>query len=215
MKAQYDVSEANVENLERNTNIRAPFSGIISGKYFEAGEMYSGSPTTTTGKAAIVSLVQINPLKAIVNISESFYPSIKKGKSVKISSEIYPEKEITGKIVNIYPTIDAASHTFQVEINIPNAKEDLKPGMYCSVSIDLGEVETVLIPSQAVLKTQGSNERYIFINENGQAKRVRVVMGQRVDDQVEIISDEIKAGDLLVVEGQGRLVNGDKLTVVK
>ena len=215
VKAQYDVAEANVENLERNTNIRAPFNGIISGKYYEAGEMYSGAPNTPTGKAAIVSIVQISSLKATVNIPESYSPSIKLGKEVVFTSELYPNKDIIGKINRIYPTIDVASHTMQVEINIPNTKEELKPGMYCTATLDLGKVEAVLIPSQAVLKTQGTNERYLFINDNGKAKRVRVVLGQRINDQVEVISDEVTVGDQLVVEGQGRLVNGNILKVVK
>lgn len=215
VKAQYDVAEANTTNLERNTNIRAPFSGVVSGKYLEVGEMYSGGPTTASGKAAIVSIVQISSLKALVNIAESYYPSIKQGKTVQINSELYPNKDIVGKIARIYPTIDPSSHTFQVEINIPNAKEELKPGMYCTASIDLGKEEAMLIPSQAVLKTQGSNERFVYINEDGKAKRVKVLLGQRFDDQVEIISNEIQVGDLLVVEGQGRLANGNKLTVVK
>jgi membrane fusion protein (multidrug efflux system) len=215
MKAQYDVAEANVENLERNTNIRAPFSGVISGKYLEAGEMYSGAPTTPTGKTAIVSLVQISTLKAMVNIPESYYPNIKEGQLVTITSSLYPEKEIIGKIIRVYPTIDPTSHSFQVEINIPNASELLKPGMYCTASVDMGKVEAVLIPSQAILKTQGSNERFIFVNNNGKALKVKVLLGQRVDDQVEIITEQVKVGDLLVVEGQGRLKNGNKLKVVK
>jgi RND family efflux transporter MFP subunit len=215
MKAQYDVALANVDNLERNTNIKAPFSGIISGKYFEAGEMYSGSPTTASGKAAIVTLVQLNPLKAMVNISEAYYPVMKSGKGVTICSELYPDKCINAKITRVYPTIDPSSHTFQVEVTIPNTSENLKPGMYCSVSIDLGKVDALMIPAQSVLKTQGSNERYVFIDDKGVARKVKVVLGQRVDDMVEVVSNDIKEGDLLVVEGQGRLNSGDKLKVVK
>jgi RND family efflux transporter MFP subunit len=213
-KTQFDVADANVDNLEKNTYIRAPFNGIISGKYFESGEMYSGSPTTN-GKAAIITLVQINPLKAMVNVSEAYYPNLKQGKTVTVSSEIFAEKKISGNITRIYPTIDPSSHTFQIEIAVPNAGEQLKPGMYCSVSIDLGKVDALMIPSQSILKMQGSNERYIFINDNGKAKKVKVLLGQRIDDQVEIISNEIKAGDELVVEGQGRLESGNKLIIVK
>lgn len=214
VKAQYDVAKANVDNLERNTYIRAPFSGIISGKYFEEGEMYSGTPSVQ-GKAAIVSLVQISNLKAMINVPETYYPILKQGTSVQFKSELYPNKDIVGKIVRIYPTIDATSHTFQIEVSIPNAKEELKPGMYCSANLKLGQVEAVLVSSQVVLKTQGSNERYVFINENGKAKQVFVQLGERVNDMVEIISADIKIGDQLVVEGQGRLVSGDKLKIAK
>ena len=68
---------------------------------------------------------------------------------------------------------------------------------------------------QTVLKLQGSNDRYVFINRNGVANRVPVVLGQRIDDNVEIISNEIKEGDEIVVTGQSRLVDGSKLNIVK
>ena len=60
METQYEVSKKNVEYLSENTTIVAPFSGVISGKYFENGEIYSGSPVSAVGKAAIVSLIQID-----------------------------------------------------------------------------------------------------------------------------------------------------------
>ena len=60
---QYEVAKTNVEYLGENTTLIAPFNGVVSGKYFENGEMYSGVPNTTAGKAAIISIVQINPLK--------------------------------------------------------------------------------------------------------------------------------------------------------
>jgi multidrug resistance efflux pump len=70
LASQYEMARKNVEFLSENTTITAPFSGVISGKYFENGEIYSGSPIATVGKAAIVSLIQIDELKAIVSISE-------------------------------------------------------------------------------------------------------------------------------------------------
>jgi RND family efflux transporter MFP subunit len=215
VKAQYDVSKTNVENLEQNTFIRAPFAGVVSGKYFEAGEMYSGSPIASVGKAAIVSLVQINPLKTFISVPEKYYPNVKENQKVAVSSDIYPDNNLTGHIVRVYPTIDATTHSFQVEIQVPNAGEKLKPGMYCRATLDLGQAEVIVVPSQAILKTQGSNERYVFINENNVAKRIVVEIGQRFEDQVEIISSEIKVGDQLIIAGQGRIINGDSLKIEK
>ncbi|HPM88878.1 MAG TPA: biotin/lipoyl-binding protein, partial [Bacteroidales bacterium] len=63
MKTQYDVLKTNVDFMEENTLLRAPFNGVITGKYFENGEMYSGTPTTQTGRSAIVTIMQVNPLK--------------------------------------------------------------------------------------------------------------------------------------------------------
>jgi len=61
----------------------------------------------------------------------------------------------------------------------------------------------------------GANDRYVFVNQEGVAKRVSVVMGQRFDELVEVISDDLHEGDELVVVGQAKLVDGAKLNVVK
>ena len=71
----------------------------------------------------------------------------------------------------------------------------------------------MVAPAIAVLKLQGSNDRYVFLNKNGIAKRVAVKLGRRFDDKVELLSDEIHEGDELVVVGQARLVDGTKLDI--
>ena len=206
-KVQYDLTKENLEFLEKNTYVKADFSGVISAKNFEAGELYSGMP--------ILTLIQINTLKAIVNIPEAYFPMIKAGTKVQLSTDIYKGRTFEGTIEIIYPTIDANTHTFQAKVRIPNAKEELRPGMYMSVNIDLDNIEAIIVPYQSVLKLQGANERYVFVNNDGYAKRIVVEMGKRFDDKIEIISDEIKEGDELVVVGQAKLVDGVKLNISK
>ena len=66
-----------------------------------------------------------------------------------------------------------------------------------------------------VLVQEGTNIRYVFVEENRVAKRIEVLLGKRFDDQLEIISETLKEGDKLVTEGQSRLINGDKIEIVK
>jgi membrane fusion protein (multidrug efflux system) len=214
MKARYDIAKSSYEFLLKNTILKAPFDGVISGKYFENGEMFSGAPNTMAGKAAIISLVQIDPLKAIVNISENYYPLLKTGMNAVVTTDLYPDKTIPGQVMRVYPTIDPSTRTFTVETKIANKQELLRPGMFCRVTLDLGEQMALVVPAISVLKTQGSNERYVFLEENGIAHRVVVNIGKRFDDKLELISDEIKEGSSLIVSGQARLVNGDKVKVV-
>jgi membrane fusion protein, multidrug efflux system len=65
-----------------------------------------------------------------------------------------------------------------------------------------------------VLKMQGSNDRYLFVDENGVARRVTVTVGKRYDDNIEVFSDELSAGDRVVVSGQARLLDGVAIMVV-
>lgn len=207
LKLSYDQTKENIDFLESNTFVKAPFAGVISAKNYEDGELYGGQP--------ILVLTQVSTLKAEVAVPERYFPMVKAGMEVIVNSEIYPGREFNAIVERVFPTIDPASHTFIVKVKIPNAKEELRPGMYTSTTLALGEEDVVMAPYQAVLKLQGSNDRYVFINENGRAKRVPVTTGQRVDDKIEIISDEITENSQLVVYGQGRLVDGVKLDIVK
>ena len=87
--------------------------------------------------------------------------------------------------------------------------------MFGSITFFIGETETMVVPALAVLKLQGANNRYVFLNDNGKAKRVEVILGKRFDDQVELISDEIKEGDELITVGQARLVDGAPIQITK
>lgn len=215
LKTQYDVTRTNVDFMEENTLLKAPFVGIVTGKYFEDGEMYSGSPTTATGRAAVVTVMQINPLKVNVNISEQYYPLIKKGMKAELTADVYKDEKFTGTVYRIYPTINASTRSFVAELEVPNRNELLKPGMFVRVSMDLGEVETFVVPASAVLLQEGTNLRYVFIDNQGVAKRVEVTLGKRFDDQLEIISEVLKEGTNLVTDGQSKLIDGNKIDVIK
>jgi len=214
-KTQIDITRKNYELLKTNTNLVSPFSGIVTGKYFENGELFSGAPNTAVGKAAIVIIQQTNPIKAVISMSEKYYPAVKNGMNIDMTTEIYPNETFAGKINLIHPTINSATKTFNVEIQIPNHKEQLRPGMYARVKMELGRNSALVIPANAVLQQLGTNIRYIFLYKDGIAERINVLHGKRFDDQIEVVSDKIKAGDYLIVTGHGNLENGAKVEAVE
>jgi len=214
-KTQYELAQSSVSFLKENTTLVSPIDGIVTGKYFENGEIYSGAPNTMAGKAAIITLMQINPLKAVVSISQSYFPKLKNGMKVSITTDIYPDRKFEGRIYKIHPTIDPATRTFKVEITVDNDDELLRPGMYASIELEIGETTSLVVPAIAILKQEGTNNRFVFINENGVAKQVEVKIGKRFDDMVELKTNHINAGSELIVDGQANLLNGSKINVVK
>ncbi len=215
LKAQYEVAKENVDFLSKNTTLKAPFNGIVSHKYFEAGEMYSGSPNSTAGKAAVLSVIETNRLKAIVNVSEQFMRNIKNGMEVSVRFDVYPGEIFSGKVFRISPIINNQSRSFEIEISVNNTHGKLRPGMFGRVTIDMESTNALVLPSHAVLKMQGSNVRYLFTEDNGTAKRIEVTPGQRFNDKIEIISKELKVGDHIITEGQSRLIDGDLVDVIQ
>ena len=206
-KLSYEQTKETLDFLEKNTYVRAPFGGVISARNYEDGELYSGQP--------ILVLTQLHTLKALIAIPENYYPNVKKGMQVSIQSDVYPGQVFPATIDGVYPTVDPASHPFQAKLRIPNGSLKLRPGMYVKTHMSMGMARALVVPYQSVLKLTGSNDRYVFLDEGGVAKRVFVKLGQRFDEQIEIISDELKEGDRLVTVGQAKLVDGVKMNVTK
>ncbi len=207
VKLAYDQAKESLAFIEANTHVKAPFAGVISAKNYENGELYSGQ--------AILVLTQINKLKALISVPEKYFPLVKEGMPLTLESEIYKGETFPATIEVVYPTIDANTHTFQVKIRIPNSDERLRPGMYVRTTLGLGRETIITAPYSAVLKLTGSNERYVFLNDNGVAKRVSVTMGQRFNELVEIEAPEISEGVEIVSVGQSRLIDGIKLNITK
>ena len=205
VKLQLAQTKESLNFLNTNTYVRAPFSGVISAKNYEDGELYSGQP--------IVVLTQVDKLKTLVAIPETYIPQVKNGMKMTLTTDVYPDKTFPAYIEVVYPTIDAASHTFQVKVVVPNSEGLLRPGMYINTTLGLGRENVITAPYSTVLKLIGANHRYVFLNENGYAKRVDVEMGQRFGDEVEISAPEIVDGVELVTKGEAKLIDGVKLKV--
>ncbi len=214
VKMQYEIAKTNVAFLEENTTLKAPVSGIITGKYYENEELFSAAPNTQAGKAAIVSIQQINPLKAIVGVSEKFFPLVYDGMKALVTCDIYPEETFMGTVSLIHPTVNTMTRTFMVEVTVPNNKELLRSGMFSRVQFDLGREEALVLPAVSILQQEGTNERYVFVNRNNIAKRINVTLGKRFDENIEVISNEIKPGDQLIIAGQKNLLDGYKVEVI-
>jgi RND family efflux transporter MFP subunit len=214
-KTQYEVARSNVDFLEENTSLVSPINGVVTERYYESKEMYSGAPNTSAGKAAVVRLMQINPLKATVSISERYFPEIHKDMTAVIHLDMYPGETFRGKIYRVHPTVNETTRTFKTEILVNNPDEKLRPGMYARVMLELRNEKAITVPAMSVMKQEGTNNRYIYISNGGTARKIRVKIGKRFDDKQEIISDSLKEGMQLVVSGHANLEEGATVKIVE
>jgi RND family efflux transporter MFP subunit len=214
IKSAYEIAKNSYQFLLDNTQLKAPFSGVISGKYFEDGEIYSGAPVPTVGKPAIISIVQINQLKALVGISSNYFPLVSVGMKANIKSELYPDMQFEGQIIKIYPTIDNTTKTFIIEVVIQNTNLKLRPGMFAKIQLNLGKGNALLVPNIALIKQTGTNDMYLFVNKNNVAIKTRVKTGRMFDDKIEIL-EGVKQGDEIIIVGQNKLENQTPITIVK
>ena len=206
IELQYNVTKTQVENLLENTVLRSPINGVVTARNYDVGDMCSvASP--------IFTVEQIIPVKLLVGISESDYSKVKKGDSVEIKADAVPDKTFYGKINRIYPTIDPATRTFTVEVVVQNNYRTLRPGMFVRATVNFGTNNNVVIPDVAVVKQQGSGERFVYVlNQDGTVTYQKVVLGVRMGAEYEVL-EGLEDGATIVTGGQIRLKDGIKVTV--
>ncbi len=212
-QADYDMAKLSLNlarktysNLAENTVLRSPINGVVTARNYDKGDMYSMA-------LPIFVVEQISPVKMLINISESLFTQVNEGMLFDVTAEAYPGEVFQGKVNLIYPTINANTHTFPVEVIVENKDQKLRPGMFARVSANFGTNHHVVVPDVAVVKQMGSGEHFIYVLQpDNTVKYTLVETGKRMGNKYEIISG-INEGDKVVTEGQVRLKDGVKVTV--
>lgn len=205
VKTQIDILTTAIKTLEDNTTLKSPVDGYITARNYDNGDLFAQKP--------ILTVEQLNPVKAVINVSEAYFARVKRGMPVDITLDVYGDEVFTGKVNLVYPTIDAATHTFGVEIAINNANLRVRPGMYARVTLNFGEKQSIVVPDVAVQKQAGANDKYVFTVSDGKAHFQKVELGQRLDTQYEILSG-ITPGQEVVTAGQTRLIEGTPVEII-
>ncbi|MCD7963041.1 MAG: efflux RND transporter periplasmic adaptor subunit [Rikenellaceae bacterium] len=209
METQVNVAQHAIDNLEENTNLLSPVDGIVTERVYDPGDVYSDAD------GRILSVMQMDRVKVQVNISEVYFPHVYVGMPVEVTLDVYSGDVFAGNVSLIYPAIDAGTRTFVTEITIPNQDMRIRPGMFARVALNFGETEKVLVPDVAVGKQMGSNERYVFVIENGNVARRKVVdAGKIVGSNIEVNSG-LSAGEQVVIAGIQKLLDGIEVEISK
>lgn len=197
-------AERQLRNARENTVLVSPISGVVTARNYDPGDMTSTLPILTIG--------QVQPVKVVVNVSESELANVRKGMSALVTFDTYGDREFTGTVSLISPTVDVQSKTFGVEITLQNPKGEILPGMFARVTLNFGSQRHVVVPDRAVVKQPGSGNNYVYVYRSGEVSFRKVELGRRIDQSYEIVSG-IEDGDDVVVSGQSKLANGMKVKV--
>lgn len=208
IELQYKVANTTYENLLTNTILKSPLNGVVSARNYDEGDMYTMS-------APLYVVQQINPIKALVAVSEKNYSLLKKGIEVEFTPEALNGKTYVGKVTRIHPTVDATTHTIVAEVTIDNPKFELRPGMYSSARVIFSQGDAIVVPDTAVLKQQGSGVRTVYVLKADGTVELRIVeVGRHIGSEYVILSG-VQAGEKVVVSGQSLLRSGIKVEVIE
>lgn len=205
MKTQVSVAEESIANLDKNTRLLSPISGVVTQRNFDSGDLTMGQP--------ILVVMQLQPVKIMISISEEYFPKVKVGTPVDITLDVYEGKTFPGKVSLIYPTIDPTTKTFQVQVSINNPSMQIRPGMFARAKVNFGMKKRLVVPDKAVIKQQGTNDKFVYVVDGDVVNYVKIETGQRSGQIYEVLNG-LEEGQKVVIAGISQLKDKAKVKIV-
>lgn len=219
-EARYETALENVRNLQaqleerraslalakqqlQDTEIISPVNGAVKAKTASRGEFLKSG-------TAIVTIVQINPLRLLLPIPEAYAAAVKQGLEVALKVEAFPDREFHGRVRRINPVVNEQNRSLIIEAEIPNPSGGLRPGMFVRGQI-FADTESMMlmVPEKAVVSVAGVNK--VFVVSGNQANERLVKLGTRDGSMIEIL-EGIKQGDRVITSQTDKLQDGVPVT---
>ncbi|KAB2869300.1 MAG: efflux RND transporter periplasmic adaptor subunit [Bacteroidales bacterium] len=214
VKARFEASKAKVEMVRKNTQVYAPFCGVIVERMMEEGEVYFINPGLEPGysmRSGIVRLMQLDPLIVKFDVNEKDLSHIKKGLVATINLDGVSNKKITGKITGIKPMLSTTTHSTSVEIQINNQGLEIMPGMFANVEVNLAEIKAPVIPIKTIYRMPGTSDDYVYTVKDEKIQRIKITRLETIGDYVAVSG--IDNGIEIVLEGKNRVNEGLRVKV--
>ncbi|PWL27351.1 MAG: hypothetical protein DCO96_11445 [Fluviicola sp. XM-24bin1] len=199
------ASMASLGTQQGKAVIRAPFKGTIDQVYAVKGQMAGPS-------APVVRLVNSNEVNITASISEKHYKSVKEGTEMEVSFPNYGDMKMNLKVETVGNYIEPTNRTFRIKTTVKDNKE-LLPNMLAEISItDMSVEEGIVIPAEAILIDQESND-YVYVVDNGKSKKQIVEVIERYEGKALIKVGVLNEGDQVVVKGARGIGDGTTLKI--
>lgn len=192
---------AQAEKALADTTIRAPFDGYVSARPVSAGEYVA-----LTNK--IATMVRVGLVKLQLQTPEQRAGQTRVGMTVVARVAAYGDREFTGRVTAINPSVDPNSRVFTVEARFDNPKGELRPGMFATARVLLpGGESAVFIPRKAVIRDKTTDSYQVFTISGGKA-HLRVVVTGDANGEFIRINSGLSGGDSVAISNQGELFDG-------
>lgn len=188
--------------------ITAPFDAVVTQMNAYTGALLPAGTTSSKGDSSLCRLSQNDLLRLVIPVPERAVASIHDGENVEVDvSGLH--RTFSGKIIRFSDQIDTATRTMHTEVQVPNPKYEIVPGMYASVKIPLTDVLNVAtIPVEAVQRAGSNQGTVLVVNGSNRIENRTITLGAQTANDVEVISG-LKAGELVVFGEQNQYTAGE------
>lgn len=207
-QAQRDAARAALDAAESrlsDTRVRAPFAGRVGLRRVSLGSL-------VTPNTIITTLDDTDTIKLDFDVPETALSRLEVGLDVQAHSAAWPEQVFRGRVASIDTRVDPVSRTITARALIPNPNGRLRPGMFLTVEIVRDEVDSLVVPEQALVPDQSRQFVYV-VGADGLVERRQVRTGRRRPGDVEILAG-LEAGERVIAEGTQKARPGGKVEVV-
>lgn len=194
----------------KNSIMRAPFSGIITSKNMEEGDVINPMMGMNTG---ILTLMDLKKVKIILDIPSGDIEKITVGQSCKVKVNTLPDDVFKGTVYSKNLAADITSKTFKVEVEVNNPGVAIKAGIFAEVEIEISRIENALLLPAGALMNEGDTNYVILFNQ-GTAKYCNVKIGRSNDRYFEIL-EGLQENQPVIVEGNYDLKENTAVTMSK
>ena len=214
-KSSYEAQQKAVNQMRSQlgkSNVRAPFSGTIDDVISEKGSVVS------PGQTQLIRIVNLSDMYIETDVPETYINDITEGKEVEVNFPVLGKK-IDSKVRQTGNYINPNNRTFKIEIDVPNKDKSIKPNLTARLLINDYSNENALLIPQSIISENADGEQYIYVIENiedgkGVAKRVIISTGRTQGDVIEV-TEGIKNGDEIIVEGARSVEDGQTVKIIK
>jgi RND family efflux transporter MFP subunit len=208
--AGYQAAKATYDMILESARIRAPFAGVISGRFLDEGEVFVLMPTGA-GAPAILEISKTDTVKVVIEVAERERPSVRAGLPATVSVDNHDGLGFEGRIHRIDPGLDRMTRTSTADVVVPNREGALTSGSFADVEVALAPREALLLTRDAIIRQEGTGLFYAYVVEGGVAHRRNLVLGDGFGESVEVL-DGLASGDRVVTAGRYRLHDGAQVT---
>lgn len=212
-QANLGAAAANVkrlEELESFNRIVAPFSGVITKRNIDVGDLIDAGAAGAT--RALFNLAKVDPLRLYIYVPQSDVPLVKQGDSVIVTQAELVGQQFKGIIARTAGALDTGTRTLQVEVSLPNPDHKLLPGAYVTVRIPVAAPKALLVPANALL-FRSEGPRVAIVDANSNARLTPVRIGHDYGETLEILQGVV-ATDRIIVNPADSLIDNQPVTIV-